>query len=189
MSRNDKETLSALLDNEADELELRRLLKSYGTNSGIAESWERYSLVQALLHENAVPVNANFNQNIQQQIAMEAPLKRQHFPGWQQNLTKIAIAASVAAVFLFTVRSNLNSVPTPELANQDQLPSLQSSVPKSSLVAENVSFEVDPQAQLLLQQYINRIEIDEAEPPHVDHIQDSPLYRLVNELQTREEQQ
>ena len=45
MSQNDKETLSALLDNEADELELRRLLKSYGTNSGIAESWERYSLV------------------------------------------------------------------------------------------------------------------------------------------------
>ena len=188
MSQNDKETLSALLDNEADELELRRLLKSYGTNSEIAESWDRYSLVQALLHENAVPVSANFNQYIQQQITVEAPLKREHFPGWQQSLTKIAIAASFAAVFLFTVRSNLNSVPTQELANQDQLPSLDSSIPEPSLLAENASFEVDPQAQLLLQQYINRIEIDEEEPPRVEHIQDSPLFRLVNELQTREEQ-
>jgi negative regulator of sigma E activity len=189
MSQNDKESLSALLDNEAGELELRRLLKSYESNPEIAETWERYSLVQALLHEDAVPVSDAFKQRVQQQIAGEAALETPRFTGWQQNLTKIAIAASVAAVFFVAVQTNLNPTPTPEVANQDQTAPTQSALPATALLAENVSVEVDPQAQQLLEEYISRIEIDEEEPPRLEHIQDSPLFRLVNELQAREEQQ
>ena len=46
MSEFDQESLSALLDNEGDELALPRLLKTYEKNPEIAEKWRRFSLVQ-----------------------------------------------------------------------------------------------------------------------------------------------
>ena len=45
MSKNDaensSETISALLDNEADDLELRRFLKSCEQDPALLETWER----------------------------------------------------------------------------------------------------------------------------------------------------
>ena len=58
MSEHKKESLSALLDNEADDLELRRVLNSYESDPETRAIWARYSLAQALLHEETVPVNS-----------------------------------------------------------------------------------------------------------------------------------
>ena len=61
MSKNDadnsSETISALLDNEADDLELRRFLKSCEQDPNLLETWERYSLVQSALNESAQTSN------------------------------------------------------------------------------------------------------------------------------------
>ena len=57
--------------------------------------------------------------------------------------------------------------------------------PNASLVAESVSFEVDPEAQQRLLEYIESMSFDEDKPVRVEPIQDSPLYRLVNELQAK----
>ena len=46
--------------------------------------------------------------------------------------------------------------------------------------------EADLKAQELLKEYISRIQIDAEEPPLIQHLQESPLYRLVNELQSRD---
>ncbi len=189
MSEHEKESLSALLDNETDDLELRRLLKSYESDADIRETWERYNLAQALMHDEAIPVSKDLSTRIQGQLADEPALTAPRFSNWQQNLTKVAIAASVAAVFIVGVQTNLNQSPAPEVVSQEALSAevIESQAP--SLLAENVSIEVDPQAQQLLKDYISRIEIDEEEPPHAEHIQDSPLFRLVNELQAREDAQ
>ena len=90
---------------------------------------------------------------------------------------------------IVAVQSNLQQSPTPELALDDQARANQAELESTALISENIAFEVDPLAQQLLQEYISNIEIDEGEPPLVEHIQDSPLFRLVNELQTRQEQQ
>ena len=189
MSEHQKESLSALLDNEADDLEIRRLLKSYEDDSAMRETWERYNLAQALMHDEAIPVSKDLSARIKEKIAAEATLTAPRFSNWQQNLTKIAIAASVAAVFVVAVQTILYQSSAPGIASQ-ATPAAQmaESVP-TRLVAENAAIEVDPQAQQLLKEYISRIKIDEAEPPHVEHIQDSPLFRLVNELQAREDNQ
>ena len=47
MSEFDAESLSALLDNETDDLSIPRVLESYQENPDIAEKWWRYNLVQA----------------------------------------------------------------------------------------------------------------------------------------------
>ncbi|NKB32064.1 MAG: hypothetical protein GKR91_03100 [Pseudomonadales bacterium] len=188
MSEHEQEALSALLDNEADDLELRRLLKSYESNPEMRETWERYNLAQALLHEEAIPVSSSLSARIQEQIDTEPALSTPRFSNWQQNLTKMAIAASVAAVFIVAVQTNLQQSPAPELANQAEAVAEQAALAASTLLAESNSIEIDPQAQQLLREYLSGIEIDEEEPPYVEHIQDSPLYRLVNELQAREDQ-
>ena len=189
MSEHEKESLSALLDNEADDLELRRVLKSYESDPEIRETWERYSLAQALLHGETVPISSNLSARIHEKIVAEPPLSTPRFSNWQQNLTKMALAASVAAVLVVAFQSSLQRSPTPELAVDNQTRAKQAELESTALIPENIAFEVDPQAQQLLQEYISNIKIDEEEPPLVEHIQDSPLFRLVNELQTREQQQ
>ena len=79
-SENINETISALLDNEADSLELRRFLKSCEQDPTLLETWERYSLVQAALHESAKPVNASLSQGISEQIELQVPLSAKLAP-------------------------------------------------------------------------------------------------------------
>lgn len=49
MSLNARESLSALMDNEGDELELRRVLKSLESDSDAAQRWRRYHLMRSAL--------------------------------------------------------------------------------------------------------------------------------------------
>ena len=190
MSQLEKETLSALLDNEADDLELRRLLKSIERNPELAETWERYCLEQSLMHNPAIPVDSGLAARIQQQIQNEpafALSARGHsFSGWQQTFSKLAIAASVAIIFVFAFQGSFNNPVSPSLVEQEYSSLKQDTLqPNASLVAESVSFEVDPEAQERLLEYIESMSFDEDKPVRVEPIQDSPLYRLVNELQAK----
>ena len=185
MSELEKESLSALLDNEADDLELRRILKSCEVNPELLETWQRYNLAQSLLHEAAVPVSPELSQRIFAQIETEeSPQAPRSWKVWQQNLAKGAIAASVALVFIVTVQTNLQQSSGPTLVQQnEQTP--ESFVPNSAIVIEEVAFDVDPIAQQRLYDYVESMTIDEEQPLHMEHIQDSPLFRLVNEFEAK----
>ncbi|NQV70553.1 MAG: sigma-E factor negative regulatory protein [Pseudohongiella sp.] len=203
MSQIDKESLSALLDNEADDLELRRLLKACEQDSELLDIWERYSLVQSILHQPAVPVRPALSQRIAAQIETEA-IPSHETPAvdnadWRHGMSKVAIAASVAVVFMFAVQSNLNSksesVLAPALAQTaqqiDALQSLEQQLEQQAesqtpdLLAGNTSVEVDPVARQRLREYIESMTFDEEAPVPIEHIQDSPLYRLVHDLQAK----
>ena len=54
-----------------------------------------------------------------------------------------------------------------------------------AVVVESSNFQVDPEAQQRLLEYIESMSFDEGEPVPVEHIQESSLYRLVNELQVK----
>lgn len=193
MSQIEKESLSALLDNEADSLELRRVLKACEKDPSLLETWERYNLVQSVLHESAVPVGSTLSNRIADQLATESPLTIATTTfSWKQGLTKMAIAASVAAVFLFTLQITLdngpNSTAIPALA--DQLPESPNQVdhgvePAPFFLAEAEDSALVPIDGGRLTEYIESLTLDEEEPVRIEHIQDSPLYRLVNELQAK----
>ncbi|MDA1370491.1 MAG: sigma-E factor negative regulatory protein [Proteobacteria bacterium] len=192
MSEREKEALSALLDNEAGDLELRRLLKAMDESPEIAVTWSRYNLVQSVLHDVGTPVNSSLIERINQQLQSEAPLSvitsgsASSASAWQQGLSKMAIAASVAAVFVVTFQTSLPSPAVPELAQQESSSFEQiTPQPAATRVAESVNFAVDPAAQQRLLEYIERVTFDAEQPVRTEHIQDSPLFRLVNELQSR----
>lgn len=52
-----RETLSAMMDDEADELSVRRLL-SHGDQDEVRGQWQRWQQVRDLMHENHGPANA-----------------------------------------------------------------------------------------------------------------------------------
>lgn len=193
---NMKETASALLDNEADDLELRRFLRSCEQDPTLLDTWERYSLVQSALHESAQPVSASLSQRIAAQIEQETPLvvvaPAPIHSSWKEGLSKMAIAASVAAVFLVAMQVNLDSgsatSAVPALADQSTDASDPS--PLSSPSGATLLAETDGDAAVmanggLLTQYIESLTLDDDEPVRVEHIQDSPLFRLVNEMQVK----
>ena len=200
-----KETISALLDNEADDLELRRFLKSCEQDPSLLEIWERYSLVQSILHDPAQPVNASLSQRIADQIEQEAPLSSSTpstsatplWSVWKEGLSKMAIAASVAAVFLFTVQlsldSSIDSSVAPAIAGQavENTPATSAeSLAVRTVLAESELLESDADASAvvdggMLVQYIESLTLDDEEPVRIEHMQDSPLYHLVNRVQEK----
>ena len=195
-SENSSETISALLDNEADDLELRRFLKSCEQDPALLETWERYSLVQSALHESVQPTSASLSQRIAAQLEQEAPLSTTAVApaqsSWKEGFTKMAIAASVAAVFLVAVQVNLDSgsgtSAIPAIADQSaeniESPAAQSLAATTLLAEASVDSPVVVDGGIV-RQYIESLTIDDEEPVRIEHIQDSPLYRLVNDLQAK----
>lgn len=73
MSEFEKESLSALLDGEVDELELRRILRSSETDSQLLQTWARYNAAQAALHgEEVVLVSSGFAARVAAEMEGEA---------------------------------------------------------------------------------------------------------------------
>ncbi len=192
---NMKETISALLDNEADDLELRRFLKACEQDPTLLATWERFSLAQSVLHEPAHAVNTSLSQRIAAQIEQEAPLAAASTAPsqtyWKDGLTKMAIAASVAAVFLVTVQVNLDTgsqpAATPILAEQS-VESIQSPISEpftaTALLAE-ASSDAEVVNGGIVAQYIESLTLDDKEPVIVEQMQNSPLFRLVNEMRVK----
>ena len=182
MSDSLKESLSALLDNEADELELRRILQASRRDPELLLTWQRFSLVQAALRDGARPLGPDFADRVLQQLEAEPRVSASgRFLPWQQNLARLAIAASVAAVFFVALQVGLApDSATPEMAATSPEPANLA----ESLLADASQPEHQSAQQIapLVRAYIDSIYIDNNQPPMTEHMQDSPLYRLVNEL-------
>ena len=180
------EALSALMDGEASELELRRLLKSSSDSPELLQTWERYHLAQAVLHEQGIPVSDSLAAGVAAALDNETAHSNKVSPlhGWQQQLAKLAVAAAVAVVAVLTLQpQTTDSVTPPALVEQAVEPIQSTIVPvPQTLVADSDPVAVDPEAQQRLREYIESMSFDAAEPVRIEHIQDSPLYKLVNRL-------
>ncbi|MFC7367665.1 MULTISPECIES: sigma-E factor negative regulatory protein [Vreelandella] len=72
MSQNTRESLSALMDSESDELELRRVLKSLPDDSDAAETWRRYHLARSMMQrERGVDVSVDLSAGIMNRLRDE----------------------------------------------------------------------------------------------------------------------
>ncbi|MDX5377380.1 MAG: sigma-E factor negative regulatory protein [Halomonas sp.] len=80
MSQNARESLSALMDSEGDDLELRRVLKTLESEPDAAEAWRRYHLMRSLLRrDHDIDVSTDLSAGIMARLeaepapAVEAP--------------------------------------------------------------------------------------------------------------------
>ena len=111
-----KENLSALVDNELDEVNERRIWAALEGDVALRNTWERYHLVRAALRQDLeVIVAHDMAERVAKQIAAEpsiaATFKRRrlvHFMG------TFAIAASVAMLAVFGIQRSNNNNTLPE---------------------------------------------------------------------------
>lgn len=116
-----RESLSALLDDEAQELELRRLLGA--EQAELRATWSRYQVARAAMHGELREPRLDLAAAVSAALADEAsPTPRRSL--WQ-GVGRLAVAASVTLAVLAGVRLyNQDSLDSPQFAQQPAQPLL-----------------------------------------------------------------
>ncbi|MBC3364529.1 anti-sigma factor [Pseudomonas sp. Z5-35] len=118
-----QESLSAVMDNEADELELRRVLNAFD-DVETRETWARYQIARAVMHKDLLLPRLDIAAAVSAALADEAvPAKASRGP-WR-SLGRLAVAASVTVAVLAGVRLyNQDEIAGVQMAQQSNQPSL-----------------------------------------------------------------
>lgn len=104
MSPNMNETLSAMVDGEASELELRRTLKAMSEAEG--QTWQRYQTVSSILKQDkGLFLGSDISAAVNAQIANEVPHKQKSFAAWKP-LASFAVAASITMAIFVGLQNN-----------------------------------------------------------------------------------
>lgn len=110
-----RESLSALMDGEVSELELRRILKS--DDAALRSEWASLNRNQQLMHDGGLPfAKLDISSRVMAAIDDE-PVRRSG--NWRQALAGMAVAASVAAVVVFAGSDRMLNGSPMALAKQD----------------------------------------------------------------------
>jgi sigma-E factor negative regulatory protein RseA len=126
-----KEKLSALVDNEVDELEQRRVIGALAEDAALRRTWDRYHLVRAALRKELEFVVApGLAERVAAAISMTSVPAGSASPRtfWRRAALAsgtVAIAASVATVAIFGVQWMHAPTATQQLAAQDKPPPAQ----------------------------------------------------------------
>lgn len=102
-NQRNREALSALMDSESHELELRRTLKTLSGDKELADTWHRYQLAAAAMRRELPPRMTDLSSRISAAIEQEPSLKPS-LNRYLQPLGKVAVAASVALVAVLGFR-------------------------------------------------------------------------------------
>ena len=138
MSDKAYESLSALMDNETDEFETRRLLRQYSEQPELREKWIRYQQVSATL---SGAKGATLEVDLSKRIALDIDDEPFHQSGVESSVEKakisqflrpmgsVAIAASVTVLVVISAQrfttSDLDSSLPAGLASQNDASSYQ----------------------------------------------------------------
>ncbi|WP_236167280.1 sigma-E factor negative regulatory protein [Pseudomonas fulva] len=112
-----QESLSAVMDNEADQLELRRVLNAVD-DAETRATWSRYQVARAAMHKELLLPNLDIASAVFAALADEAvPAKAKQGP-WR-TVSRVAVAASVTLAVLAGVRLyNQDDITGAQLAAQ-----------------------------------------------------------------------
>jgi sigma-E factor negative regulatory protein RseA len=105
MNERMRESLSALLDDEANELELERVLSQMSSDAELRQTWLRFNMANHALHgEQLAHLNWDISARVQSardgsQSGTSAPARK----GFKQRLMRPLISVGVAASVALTV--------------------------------------------------------------------------------------
>ncbi|WP_339642489.1 sigma-E factor negative regulatory protein [uncultured Porticoccus sp.] len=95
----EKESLSALMDGQADELEVHRVLKSISGNNQSRDTWRRYQMAAAAMRRDLPEQVVDYSASISAALENEKALQVNTLSARMlKPLGRFAIAASVATV-------------------------------------------------------------------------------------------
>jgi len=123
MSERIRESLSALMDDEADDLELARVLKAMDEDEDVSGTWSRYHMVSAVLRGGdaatfaaretvAIDVDVDAEPEVvDEPVAEEASEDARGLPGWMSFAAAATITLAVVLGFQWQ-GTNDAAVPT-----------------------------------------------------------------------------
>lgn len=120
-----QESLSAVMDNQADELELRRVLAA-GDAPEVRATWSRYQVARAVMHKELLEPRLDIAAAVSAALADDvAPAAQQSRRGPWHTVGRLAVAASVTVAVLAGVRLyNQDDITGAQLAQQANQPVL-----------------------------------------------------------------
>jgi sigma-E factor negative regulatory protein RseA len=120
-----QESLSAVMDNQADELELRRVLAA-SDDPELRATWSRYQIARAVMHKELLEPRLDIAAAISVALADEpVPAASQAQRGPWRTVGRLAVAASVTVAVLAGVRFyNQDDITGAQLAQQASQPVL-----------------------------------------------------------------
>jgi sigma-E factor negative regulatory protein RseA len=117
-----QESLSAVMDNEADELELRRVLSAID-DAETRATWSRYQVARAVMHKDLLDPKLDLAAAVSAALADEVSPAKSKPRAWR-SLGRLAVAASVTVAVLAGVRLyNHDEVTGAQLAQQQPVQS------------------------------------------------------------------
>lgn len=172
------QSVSAVMDGEADELELRRVLAAAGEDAAVRERWARYQLARAVMHKQTVVPGLDLASAVSAAIAAEgapaaAPAAPAARSGWAQ-FGRVAVAASVTLAVLVGVRfynGQDDAALAPQLAQQPTLPQQELRpvvAPQGAAVLASYPVaptEVQPAAPALEDELLRELPVDATAQP------------------------
>jgi sigma-E factor negative regulatory protein RseA len=171
MSEKLKESLSAVIDGEADEFELRRVLDEVSRNEQLASSWERYHIIGSVLRGERTVTVTGMRERIwaEVQVTPDAEEPAAVVPEPTESSvppretgrrwTPFAVAAGVAAAVLvgFVGYSELDpGAPVTVVAQGEQEVDARQQSPYGAVQAVALSNEVTDSDQNRTEAYIVR---------------------------------
>ncbi len=201
-----EQALSALMDGELGEFELRRLLAIIQARPDLLATWERYNLVRAAFQPEPLTFKSlasrddmllpdALSSRIMVAIAEEpVPASAQTESGtdasqaarWKGTVARLAVAASVAVAVFAGMQTLLDQPSSPMLADVQGTPSVN---PQHDAA---VQIAVDSEAQQRLNDYIRSVSIPgRLEPVSESYniLLESPMLRPVSDRELVEEVQ
>lgn len=120
-----QESLSAVMDNQADELELRRVLAA-SDDPALRATWSRYQIARAVMHKELLEPRLDIAAAVSAALADDAaPVAQQPQRGPWRAVGRLAVAASVTVAVLAGVRLyNQDDITGTQLAQQANQPVL-----------------------------------------------------------------
>src|SRR3990167_5980490 len=95
-----QESLSAVMDNQADELELRRVLAA-SDDPELRATWSRYQIARAVMHKELLEPRLDIAAAVSAALADDvAPVAQQLQRGPWRTVGRLAVAASVTVAVL-----------------------------------------------------------------------------------------
>ncbi len=164
MTEQLRESLSAVMDGEADEFEIRRVLNEAADDPELRGVWERYHLVRSVmrgegrsLRVGEAALSARFWSEVDAADAAlvdgsdglidESPRpSRSRMAAWGQRVAGVAVAAGVAAAVIVGFRvDDGDAVQTPQVAVVQQVPPAAMALFDEELAGQAVPAELDLQ--------------------------------------------
>ena len=169
MSEKLKEALSAVIDGEADEFELRRVLDEIGKDLHLAASWERYHLIGAVMRRERISRSFGMREVVWAEVGLDEAAQAPDAapvavpaaaavgsPPRLGRWAPVAVAATVALAVVvgFVGVNQFDDVADPQVAQTDRAVEVQQQAVNDAVVA--LTSEVTPVDQARTEAYVIR---------------------------------